>query len=33
MAAPSNKFYDKIWVGFCLNNGKRLKPTERTRFF
>ena len=22
MVAPSSKFYDKIWVGFCLNTGK-----------
>ena len=22
MAAPFNKFYGKIWVGFCLNTGK-----------
>ena len=23
MDAPSRKFYVKIWVGFCLNTGKR----------
>ena len=22
MVAPFSKFYDKIWVGFCLNTGK-----------
>ena len=35
MVAPFSKFSGKIWVGFCLNNGKRfprgfiLKPIER----
>ena len=34
MVAPFNKFYCKMWVGFCLNTGKRFflevsKPTER----
>ena len=37
MVVSFSKFYDKIWVGFCLNTGKRfylsrhsiLKPTER----
>ena len=36
MVALSRKFYGKIWVGFCLNTGKRffirgfiLKPAER----
>ena len=24
MVAPSSKFHCKIWVGFCLNTGKRL---------
>ena len=24
MVAPSSKFYGKMWVGFCLNTGKRL---------
>ena len=24
MVAPSRNFYSKIWVGFCLNSGKRL---------
>ena len=23
MVAPFSKFYNKIWVGFCLNTGKR----------
>ena len=23
MVAPFNKFYGKIWVGFCLNTEKR----------
>ena len=23
IAAPLSKFYGKIWVGFCLNTGKR----------
>ena len=23
MVAPLGKFYDKIWVGFCLNTRKR----------
>ena len=23
MVAPFSKFYGKIWVGFCLNTGKR----------
>ena len=40
MVAPFSKFYVKIWVGFCLNTGKRffldvrpfiLKPTERAQ--
>ena len=42
MVAPSSNFYGKIWVGFCLNTGKRflsntgkrgfiLKPTERAQ--
>ena len=22
MVAPFSKFYNKIWVGFCLNTGK-----------
>ena len=35
MVAPFSKFYNKIWVGFCLNTGKRffvelsLKANER----
>ena len=35
MVAPFSKFHGKIWVGFCLNTGKRffrgfiLKLTER----
>ena len=34
MVAPFNNFYCKIWVGFCLNTGKRfvlevLRPRER----
>ena len=41
MVAPSSKFYGKVWVGFCLNTGKRtlflkgfiLKPTERALVF
>ena len=38
MVAPISNFYSKIWVGFCLNTGKRfflrgfiLKPTERAK--
>ena len=23
MVAPLSKFYGKIWVGFCLDTGKR----------
>ena len=23
MVAPFSKFYGKLWVGFCLNTGKR----------
>ena len=23
MVAPSSKFYDKVWVGFCLNTEER----------
>ena len=35
--APFNKFYSKIWVGFCLNTGKRFflnsPPFERPVYF
>ena len=38
MVAPFNKFYGKMWVGFCLKTGKRfffrgfiLKTTERAQ--